>query len=51
MIQSIRVVGMYAFLGRKVTSVSELAPRGYGMTESSACLDTWCYPVRVNFLP
>jgi len=39
-------------LRRRVTSVRvELAPRGYGVTESPGCLDTWCHPVRANFLP
>ena len=30
---------------------TELAPGGYKVTESPGCLDTWCHPVRINFLP
>ena len=36
--------------GRRVTSVwTELAPGGYGVTESLGCLDTLCHLVRINF--
>jgi len=52
MTRSIGAVGVDAFSGQRVTSVwTELALRGYGVAESPGCLDTWCHPVRVNFLP
>ena len=42
---------MDAFSERRVTSVwTELSPGGYRVTEPPDCLDTWCHPVRVNFL-
>jgi len=49
---SIGAIGMEVSSGRRVTSVwIELAPGGYGVTESRGCLDKWCHPVRVNFWP
>ena len=50
--RSIRAVGVDASSERRVTFVwTKLVPRGYGVTESPDCLDTWCHLVRVNFLP
>jgi len=49
---SIGATGTKVSLGRRVTSVwIELAPRGYVVMDSLGYLDTWYYPMRVNFWP
>ena len=51
MTRSIGAIETVVSSGRRVTLVwTKLVPEGYEVMESSSCLNTWCHPVRVNFL-